>query len=304
MGKIVLGCDIVRRKYKTRRRNKQKKIIVISICSLLLIMTAGYAAMQTNLSIKAKGNIIKNTIDITDNVVNSGDGLYIDTYETEGTRYVYKGANPNNYIEFNNELWRIIAKEADGTYKIIRNENIGNNSWDETNNSNWARPATLNTYLNGEYLNTLTETDKIISHNFSIGTITDNNNDLAVQIIEENKTIWQGKIGLITVSDYLKANTNTQQCETLSSNNNNFFICSTTNWIYGLYTLSAGYLWTISSSENRTFMVGSDYSGDLCLGLNDPAFPIIGVFPVIHISSDIIISNGDGSKNFPFRLSN
>ena len=53
-------------------------------------------------------------------VVESGDGLYADEY-TDG-RYVYRGANPNNYIEFNGELWRIIAKETDGTYKILRNE--------------------------------------------------------------------------------------------------------------------------------------------------------------------------------------
>ena len=57
-----------------------------------------------------------NTVSVAD----SGDGLYVDEY-TSG-RYVYRGANPNNYIEFNNELWRIIAKEADGTYKIVRNE--------------------------------------------------------------------------------------------------------------------------------------------------------------------------------------
>ena len=52
--------------------------------------------------------------------VTSGDGLYGDEY-TSG-RYVYRGTNPNNYIMFNNELWRIISKEADGTYKILRNE--------------------------------------------------------------------------------------------------------------------------------------------------------------------------------------
>ncbi len=45
----------------------------------------------------------------------TGDGLYED--ENESGRYVYRGSNPNNYIEFNGELWRIIAKEKDGTYK-------------------------------------------------------------------------------------------------------------------------------------------------------------------------------------------
>ncbi len=41
-------------------------------------------------------------------LVSSGDGLYEDQYENG--RYIYRGQSPNNYVEFNNELWRIIAK--------------------------------------------------------------------------------------------------------------------------------------------------------------------------------------------------
>ena len=44
---------------RRNRGKKQSKIIITSICALLLIMTVGYAAMQTNLEINAKGNIIK-----------------------------------------------------------------------------------------------------------------------------------------------------------------------------------------------------------------------------------------------------
>ena len=51
----------------------------------------------------------------------------------------YIGANPNNYVRFNEELWRIIGvmkdiENADGTkedkVKLIRSENIGQYSWD------------------------------------------------------------------------------------------------------------------------------------------------------------------------------
>ena len=59
-------------------------------------------------------------------LVSTGDGLYADEYESG--RYIYRGTTPNNYIEFNDELWRIVAKETDGTYKIIRNELIPQNS--------------------------------------------------------------------------------------------------------------------------------------------------------------------------------
>ena len=121
------------RRYRNRRRNKQRKIIIISACSMLLLMTAGYAAMQTNLEINAKGNIIKEStggealLEMVD-VVTTGDGLYKDSYE-EG-RYMYKGSNPNNYITFNGELWRIISVENDNTIKIMRNGSVSTEIFD------------------------------------------------------------------------------------------------------------------------------------------------------------------------------
>ena len=64
-------------------------------------------------------------------LVESGDGLYEDSYEAG--RLIYRGQNPNNYIMFNDELWRIIAKETDGTYKIIRNDLLAKRAYDERN---------------------------------------------------------------------------------------------------------------------------------------------------------------------------
>ena len=54
------------------------------------------------------------------------------------TDYRYIGADPNNYVKFNDELWRIIGvfDTDDGTgkvekrLKIIRNDSIGSYSWD------------------------------------------------------------------------------------------------------------------------------------------------------------------------------
>ena len=55
------------------------------------------------------------------------------------TEYRYRGASPKNYVTFNGETWRIIGvfPTDDGTGKIenrvklIRNESIGRDSWDE-----------------------------------------------------------------------------------------------------------------------------------------------------------------------------
>lgn len=65
------------------------------------------------------------------------------------TDYRYIGANPNNYVKFNDELWRIIGvfDTDDGTgkmekrLKIIRNEPIGDYSWDNKNTSTGAEDS-------------------------------------------------------------------------------------------------------------------------------------------------------------------
>ena len=191
---------------RRRQMKKQKRIIIISSLCLLLCLCVGYAAFQTTLSIRAKGNIIDNSIDITDNVVTEGDGLYEDIYE-EG-RYVYRGQDPDNYIMFNDELWRIVAKETDGTYKIIRNDVLANRAFDEAthrsteNNTYCDNPSdgcgvyaavegefsspsgsqkgtvtedsSIKIYLNDDYyVNNINETAKgqMTSHSFNIGAV-------------------------------------------------------------------------------------------------------------------------------------
>ena len=127
----------MKRHFRKRRRNKQRKIIIVSVCSLLLIMSAGYAAMQTNLNIKAKGNVVEKTSlgsDLVDKagIVTSGDGLYADSYEENV--YTYRGSNPNNYVTFNGETWRIIsANTSDNTIKIIRSSVLSDREYDNDN---------------------------------------------------------------------------------------------------------------------------------------------------------------------------
>ncbi len=93
------------------------------------------------------------------------------TEQTEAlTDYRYIGADPNNYVKFNDELWRIIGvfDTDDGTgkvekrLKIIRNESIGTYSWDYTSAGSYTNEwstAQLNTLLNsGAYYNRTTGT--------------------------------------------------------------------------------------------------------------------------------------------------
>ena len=230
-------------------------------------------------------------------LVESGDGLYEDTYESG--RYVYKGANPNNYIEFDNgEIWRIISKEADGTYKILKNELLPNQAWDTSNSNNWARPADLNTYLNREYYNGLDSSikDNIVSHTWGIGAVTMDNDDLAAQIASEQGTTWSGNIGLISHSDYLRANSDMVNCGTDKTNYENYETCRNTDWTY----ISGSYWWTISPDAGDSSLVwrvrddGRLGNGNVYYSGNAPR-------PAAYLKSDITLS-GSGTLLDPFKI--
>ena len=97
---------------------------------------------------------------------------------TTYTEYRYEGTDTevNNYVWFNNELWRIIgafpggtpttsatslgnrAPSTNNTVKIIRNDVIGSFAWDKDSTNNWTT-AELNTnVLNNLYLNSASGT--------------------------------------------------------------------------------------------------------------------------------------------------
>ena len=291
-----------RRLTRKNKQTKKKKILILTTLCLGLCLSVGYAAFSTNLSLKAKGNIkvltggemLKKECNIE-----TGDGLYNDIYE-EG-KCTYKGANPNNYITFNNELWRIISVDKDNTIKIIRNETNDKFYWNEYS-PNWEN-GDLKNHLNNEYINEITvNTDKIIDKDFKIGSALNNNDNLIEQIKEEGSKIWTGKIGLPTASEYLRANSNASQCETMKKEYTNRDICLKTNWMQSLVNENEQ-TWTItpyfSSSglnSNNVYVIqaGRELVSQSCYGT-------IFYSPVLNLSSDIKLE-GKGTIKEPFEI--
>ena len=279
---------------RRRQMKKQKKIIIISSLCLLLCLCVGYAAFNTQLSIRAKGNIIDNSVDITDNVVTEGDGLYEDIYE-EG-RYVYRGQNPNNYITFNGETWRIIAKETDGTYKIIKNDILANRAYDNqdrTTSSTYCTSASscgvyaavdgtfsspsgsqsgtvtedssIKIYLNDDYyVNNINATAKgqMTTHSFNIGAVEwlDQSgaeaDSIEKNIAGEKMYQWTGNVGLANVSDILRASTN-PLCTSASTSYSDQDACNS-NYLLDKGSASSLFYWTINaySRESGGFSYG------------------------------------------------
>ena len=249
-----------------------------------------------------------NSSKLKDLVVTTGSGLYADEYE-EG-RYIYRGNYVDNYIIFNNEEWRILSIEKDGTMKIINLTETGETQYDTTRwlsrKNNWLN-SNVNTYLNGTYYNNLSTTAKnlIVAGNFNVGAIsskTETNLQSAVQ--SEKSTTWNGKVAILTVTELLR--TNTDSICTNFPNNESYYDtnCSDTTWlsvvnprtgwtISGVgwlltpYTNEENYIWTYQSTDNGLYVED----------LNDSHY--YTSFPVLHIKSGLQLS-GYGSKTHPF----
>ncbi len=87
-----------------------------------------------------------------DESLRTSNGLKKDN--TVDTNIRYYGSDPNNYVSFNNELWRIIGVLGDNV-KLIRSEKLGNLSWDSSasniNSGNGINQWGESTYEDGSY---------------------------------------------------------------------------------------------------------------------------------------------------------
>ena len=124
---------------------------------------------------------------------------------------------------------------------------------------------------------------------------------MSQQIIEENSIYSEStNIGLITVSEYIRANSNIELCGNISLNNKNGANCLTTNWMYNIIP-SWGFLWTISPSTSGSFYVF--YVRYSSIIDNDRAYASIGVSPAFYLTSDIVLT-GSGTEEDPYVITN
>ena len=285
-------------------------------------------------------------VNITDNVVTTGDGLYEDEYE-EG-RYIYRGSSPNNYIMFNDELWRIIAKEVDGTYKIIRNELLATRTFDESyhrtteKNSYCQNPSngcgvyaavdgiftspngsqsgtvtedsSIKIYLNDDYyVNEINETAKnqMAAHLFNIGVVEQLNNgssdSIEKNIAGEKMYTWSGNVGLVNISDILKASTNplctSASYSAMEGEGNE---CNS-NYLLDRGNASESFYWTInahsfeSGDYSHFAWYGSLINSDEAVGGFTANATNITPRPVVFLKSSTTLS-GTGSYDDPYQI--
>ncbi len=239
----------------------------------------------------------------------------------------YEGKQPNNYIWFNEEYWRVIGvfdtTLADGTTtetltKIIRAESIGGLAWDSGNVGEW-QDATLNELLNTSYLNSENGTGSVNCYGYSttvpsecnytrngikqvylnmienvtwnIGEFGSATTASTLYTSEQTKTST-GKIGLMNVSDYGYSVLASSCVRTTNLSSYNTASCGGSSWLY-----KAGIEWTINASSS--FSSGAWRVSNNCNAYATSSQIGFGVRPVLYLSSTTKYLDGAGSLAAP-----
>lgn len=221
-----------------------------------------------------------------------GNGVY----EMNG-EYIYRGDDVNNYVKFNDQLWRIVKVDSEGDIKLVLAERTQESyPWDSDYNSEKDDNVGITTdYLLTDIRKTLNDyyekkfnkdaKAKIVSKNLCVGKylITDEFNiEKECSIIKEAE-----KIGLLNISDYKNASLD-YNCINLKSKE-----CSNRNYLSNSKEI---YTWFLNSSSENTYKVLYLSSTiDESYASNSKR-----INPVIYITKKVVITSGDGCVDNPY----
>ena len=248
--------------------------------------------------------------------------------------YRYEGKNPNNYVLFNDELWRVIgvfsmetaSGNTENLVKLIRNETLDVLAWHSSEKNDWS-VATLQQTLNNGYLNATDSTCNFYEDNTKTCYFSETGiNSTARNMIESviwnlggtssrsatadsfytaergtmvysgRPTEWTGKVGLMYSSDYGYAVLASSCARTTNLGSYRSTACAGNNWLK-----RGSYEWTltpVSSSSSSVFNLPEN--GWLFdLGVDSG----IAVRPSIYLKSNIAVMGGSGTYSDPFKIS-
>ena len=249
--------------------------------------------------------------------------------------YRYEGKNPNNYIWFNNEYWRIIGvfdsashgQSGKNLVKIIRADVLDGLAWHKSNTNDWTT-ASLNLLLNGAYYNAHDGTSSGYCYVYN-GILA--NCDYTIRGIQSG---YRGMIANVTwylggYSGYYataEAFYGYERGTTVPSGN----LTSTTGYIGLMYPSDYGYsvlsstcarTTNLSSYDNATcagqsWLYGKGHEWTLTpystnsasvfyLGYRGPLYYEfahygIGSRPVLYLDASVYKTDGDGSLENPY----
>ena len=250
------------------------------------------------------------------------------TRNANGKRY--QGKNPDNYIWFNDELWRIIGNipvclltsgcsMTENRVKIIRNDSIGAIRYDESS-STWMG-SNIQNLLNSCYLGKQSSCD---SYCYSNSTTAKGTCDYSADGIDVND--YYGKmvedvyfnVGAGDRKYKTAANYYTQEIATHATSTSKIGLMYASDWGYAIegftevladsgspqnssdknWLFSNGYEWTMSAYSSSAPLY-ANFSGFL---LDTSASDGHAARPVLYLKSNVYVTGGMGSKTDPYTL--
>lgn len=250
-------------KYK-KLNNKEKMEYIFNTLSIIIILIFCFYYLTRMLYYKEKfvvkdekGNTLELLVNkVKQNIETKEDGLY-----EEGLTYIYKGEKVNNYLLFNNLLFRIVKINVDQTIEIITDSPYNYLAYDKNNVS--FSESNINHYLNNYFIKNI-DTKYLIKSTICIDEINDVN-----KITCQNKT-RNNYIKLLSINDYIN-----------SKNNQKSYI--TSDQIL-LYNNSKNGIWSINNSN---------------LSINN-SNDIYQINPVLTLNNTTTVLKGTGTKKDPY----
>lgn len=230
---------------------------------------------------------------IEDNLVTDGDGLYKINNE-----YTFRGEYPNNYVKFNDETWRIIKINEDGSIKLLLIEKkpekiVWDNRYNNDRNSNTGKndfkisrilDTLKKSYEENKYINKENK-ELLIKKDWCIGKVSEDGAEIA-NLNLCNDIYEDLYIGLLTIDETL--------IPSLDDTCKKTYDGSCTNYNY-FTNISVG--WTLTTGINKSYTVFTANQASV-EAKNASATNIIR--PVININSDILYKNGNGTEKTPY----
>lgn len=308
--------------------------------NLYSILTSSYQCK--GLDNLKKGDKIKITYQKDGSGATAPDEVtfYIDKGEfDEDTFYAdyrYEGKNPNNYVWFNDELWRIIGVFTSNSHgqrkeklvKIIRNESIGTMVYDKSNNNNYTT-ASINQILAAYYNKAdATDSDYCYGYSSTVPTLCDFrgngiDSDYRKMIV---KATWPlrgyNSASIITENmyDYERGSTKvatnpddiTAYVGLMYPSDYGYSVLSSScsrNTSLSNYNTAAcggqswlygqGMEWTMTPTSSATSNYFINYSGQISTTNPNNGYSIR---PVVYLKSSVYVLSGDGSIENPYLL--
>lgn len=186
---------------------------------------------------------------------------------TSSGNYIYKGKVDNNYLKYNNMLWRIVRINVDNTMDIILDDYINMLAW----NSEVVtfKESDIYNYLNNEFLNNI-DKDMLVKTSFC----TDKVDDLS-KINCENKDS-DSYVRLLDLTGFLN-----------SVKNKKSYLVNEDE-IFWLSDYSEEKIWHVNGSNASLSDSDSFYE----------------VKPVVRLKNTITYTKGDGTKSNPYIVGN